>query len=408
MQRDPDMASTYDTWRALTSSSTSTPSSTLSAKPSKTSRRDEAPLPSTPRKKARCDSSYPRVSPGNPFRSPQKPSKQYTQTPLFPSRSIEMESTFDSDVSDEETPQQPHLQKTPVKKPANVPTTSPIPLYTPRTKARKRLRGEDVRTPPQAKLQRAPSQARSLGLLAQSPSRQNDKRTFSRIFSASQSHDNDEDVIGPSPSKNNQREFRPLFVAHDPESEIQNIEDDAMMFEPPSPVRTTSSLSTSPLPSLDNRVETSIQVDDADKLIKIKPYRRFRLAKEDDWHDDMDVMLPSMKQEVAPAPAQNDVQDAEHLSSLELRTLDHSISHGQRAMSEQRARTDQAVQGLFGNAGAATASSIVRRVGRAGLDTDEDVPSSLNDDIHDEDWASEASSADYGWGDGGMDTDDIE
>ena len=57
-------------------------------------------------------------------------------------------------------------------------------------------------------------------------------------------------------------------------------------------------------------------------------------------------------------------------------------------------------------------STVVQRQGRAGLDTEEDIPSeegdSDNEETHDDDWVSETSSVDYGWGDGGMDADDVE
>ena len=99
----------------------------------------------------------------------------------------------------------------------------------------------------------------------------------------------------------------------------------------------------------------------------------------------------------------------DHLTDLETHSLLKSMLHGKRAVSEQRARSYQMVQHLFSDDTSKPNSAIIQRQGRAGLDAEEDMaPPSENGGMHDDDWASESSSIDYGLGDGGMDSYDVE
>lgn len=403
MQRDPDMISTYDTWRALTES-TGAP-----GKPQKVPRREENHAPATPRKKQKYN--VPPVSPGNPFRSPPKPTKHYTKQAAFPSRNMEQDTTYESDVSEEDEHMQPNVTLTPMKPRPEAPSMSPMPLYTPRTKARKRLRGEDVRTPPHAKMQRIPSQSRALNLLARSPSsfKTEERRSFSRIFSGH--HDNQDNVIGPSPSKGTtHREFLPLFFHT--ETDVQEDDQD-MLSDPPSPAITASASPGTILPTpLSQNTETAVHVDeDANKCIKILPYRRFGSTKSHvSLHpDELDLNLPPVSSHDEQEVCHDETLWGDHLTDLETHSLRQSILHGKHAVSEQRARSHQMVQALFSNDTSKPNSAIVQRQGRAGLDTEEDMaPQSENESMHDDDWASETSSVDYGLGDGDMDRYDVE
>jgi len=403
MQRDPDMVSTYDTWRALSESTKA------SSKPQKVPREKDNHAPATPRKKQKFHA--PPVSPGNPFRSPQKPTKHYTKQGAFPSCNMEQDTTYESDVSEEDEPMQPYVALTPKKPSPAVSGTSPMPLYTPRTKARKRLRGEDVRTPPQAKMQRIPSQSRTLPLLAQSPSsmKTDERRSFSRILSGH--HDHQDDVIGPSPSKNAaHREFLPLFSQ--PDTHAQEHDHD-MLSDPASPAISASGthdpISPKPLSQL---TETAVHInDDTSKCIKILPYRRFGSTKSQaSLHpDELDLNLPRVPSHEEEEMGHDETVWGDHLTDLETHSLLKSMMHGKRAVSEQRARSDQLVQHLFSDDTSKPNSAIIQRQGRAGLDAEEDMaPPSENGSTHDDDWASESSSIDYGLGDGDMDSYDVE
>lgn len=403
MQRDPDMVSTYDTWRTLTESKGAPD------KPQKAPRKEQIQAPATPRKKQKYN--VPPVSPGNPFRSPQKPTKHYTKQAAFPSHTMEQDTTYESDVSEEDEPIQTNVVLTPEKPRSDVPSTSPMPFYTPRTKARKRLRGEDVRTPPQAKIQRIPSKSRTLNRLAQSPSsfKTEERRSLSRIFSGHD--DNRDDIIGPSPSKGaTHREFLPLFFQ--PETDVQEDDQD-MLSEPPTAAITASASheNISPKP-ISQSTETAVHVDeDTNKCIKILPYRRFGSTKSHvtSHPDELDFNLPREPSHDEQEVFHDEILWGDQLTDLETHSLMQSILHGKRAVSEQRARSHQTVQDLFSMDTSKPNSAIVQRQGRAGLDTDEDmVPLSENGSVHDDDWASETSSVDYGLGDGDMDRYDVE
>lgn len=422
MRRDPDMASTYDTWLALSGVS-------ASSSRSKRSGTEPQEAPRTPKKKKPQSLSAPSHSPGNPFRSPQKPAKSYTQAPTFPLRSLEATNTLsalraveneadESDVSDvdEALPNpQPHASQ-PSPTPTKVVTD--FTLYTPRTKARKRLRGEDVKTPPHSKMARSSSNPRQALLLAQSPraSQPDDsRRSFSRIFSGSQQA-LEADVLGPSPQKSNrQRGFKPLFHSDEP----------SLMAEEPFPSSPTQASvgadPTAEVPAL-HKVQpdpTSIQVDDEDQVqISVLPYMRYGSARDasrfhhDDDNDDGVLVLPTTDvADTAPVPEKDVLEGRDHLTQIETLSLQSPIRHGSRASYVHRTKSDQVAQALLTRDEASTtgqSESVVHRQGRSGLDVDEVDTEEWEDEVeHDDDWASEVSSADYGLGDGDMDDDDV-
>ncbi|WFD20057.1 hypothetical protein MCAP1_002301 [Malassezia caprae] len=421
MQRDPDMASTYDTWRALTRSGSSR---------SHTSRREAAgpprsDTPATPKKTKAAP--MPAPSPGNPFRSPQKPTKHYAQMPQFPLASHEVpaaEPESESDVSDMDV-EPAAAQTTPVQRtPKSLPTQ--LPLYTPRTKARKRLRGEDVTTPPHERLKRTASQTEHARLLAQSP-HTSSRRSMSRIFSGP-SHDLDTpagESYGPSPRKSQvPGGFLPLF--HSDSSTIPGAARAPLpeASEPPAVELVPATQTSAPerdadqgaaasgppsraTPSASAHQPAPMVVDvDGDAKIHVVPYRRydsFPLADQIDFDDNV-LALPHTELDHVEAPTEH-VVGADRLSHVESRTLSSPQKHAQRALHERRARNDEMVLGLVGHAEPPAAPGIPR-TGRSGLDVDEDVLSHPAED-DDDDWASEASSADYGLGDGGMDVTDV-
>lgn len=401
MQRDPDMSYTYDTWRELT----------RHAGPSRSRREVSGPPqpepPTTPKKGQKIK---PMMSPGNPFRSPQKPTKQYAQTPQFPLASHEVPAAApdsESDVSDMEVETAP-VQTTPKKAPAS--PLKALPLYTPRTKARKRLRGEDVTTPPHGRLKRNASQKQHVHLLAQSPREPTSRWSMSRLFRGP-SDDLDgsaDESYGPSPRKSqDQRGFCPMF------------ETPAVPMIPP-PIRATRVLVPSsqtsdavdtesgpaattqrpPVPlshPTDDTTVVDIGDDDHQTQIHVRPYRRFGSFASSDPEDVL--ALPSTSMDHYEEPTEHFV-GAERLSEMESMILTSPQKHAQRALQERRARNDEVVLRLVGHANPPT-SGIVR-TGRAGLDVDEDASQAWDDD-----WASETSSADYGLGDGGMDETDV-
>ena len=453
------MVSAYDAWRALSdvsAPSTSTKPLSLAEKRNRMDHpnqnkhdRDsrhvmvslQSPAPSTPRKKQKYELT-PHLSPGNPFRSPQKPTKHYEQMQTFPLCSTETNTTYESDVSEPEENEQPAPLETsatctPVKEASSLEPTS---LYfTPRTKARKRLRGEDALTPPNDKSFRGPSQNRTANALIQSPRAAQvfDRRSFSRIFSASHEQDHgrelesvqDEDILGPSPVKaDKQREFRPIFLpqATLPRSQ-ETVLDEDMPSAPTSPtLDATHSLESEPqaYSSHPHRQETALCVDnDAEKSIKILPYRRFGSAKSPDQEpDDADLNFlfayheeSENRADVGLESPDQVVQFGDRLTDIESHTLTQAVLHGQRVTSKLRERSHRMVQDLFTphvSGSQSRISTVVQRQGRAGLDTEEDIASEEGDsdhkEIHDDDWVSEASSVDYGWGDGDMDADDVE
>lgn len=430
MQRDPDMASTYDTWRALTSSSGSSRSHSSRREAAGSSRSEP---PTTP-KKHKAASAVPAPSPGNPFRSPQKPTKHYAQKPQFPLASQEVPTAAaatapesESDVSDMDVEpaalQTTHVQRTPKK----AMPTSPLPLYTPRTKARKRLRGEDVTTPPHGRLKRTASQTQHARLLAQSP-HASSRRPMSRIFSGPH-HDLDapeEESLGPSPRKSQTvGGFFPLFQSTatskipesthtqaPPEAGVELVPssqadvsmdlgaDDTVSAAPVLPDRMA------PLPAPHAPHPTVVDVD-GEAHIHVLPYSRYGAPSRADADDLEDALaLPHTEVHRVEVPTEHLV-GADRLSHMESMTLHSPQKHAQRALQERRARNDEMVLGLIGYADPPAASSGIARIGRSGLDADEDEQVPINEDVPDDDWASEASSADYGLGDGAMDETDV-
>jgi len=424
MQRDPDMASTYDTWRALTRSSGSSRSHT--------SRREAAgpphsDPPETPKKNKAA--SAPAPSPGNPFRSPQKPTKHYAQMPQFPLASHEVPAAApesESDVSDMDV-DPTAAQTTLVKQTPNRLPSPPLPLYTPRTKARKRLRGEDVTTPPHGRLKRTTSQTEHARLLAQSP-HTSSRRTMSRIFSGP-SHDLDApagESYGPSPRKSQGRgDFLPLF--HGNASTIPEDTRVSLTEAPTTPAVESVPATQANGPEWDsgqgasatsgppNRAAPSasahrpgptvVDVDDNAK-IHVLPYSRydsFPLADPSELDDDA-LALPHTELDRLEAPTEH-VIGADRLSYMESMSLSSPQKHAQRALQGRRERNDNMVLGLVGHAELPAVHGIAR-TGRSGIDADEDVLAHPGDH-DDDDWASEASSADYGLGDGGMDETDV-
>lgn len=427
MQRDPDMASTYDTWRALTRSSGSSRSHASRHEAAGPPRTD---FPTTPKKSKAAP--VPVASPGNPFRSPQRPTKHYAQMPQFPLASHEVPDSApdsESDVSDMDV-EPAAAETTPVKRTPNGLPPPPPPLYTPRTKARKRLRGEDVTPPSHGRLKRTVSQTQHARLLAQSPP-VSSRRPMSRIFSRS-NHDLDEpedESYGPSPRKPQaQGGFLPLF--HGDSSSIPGVTRSPPTEAPAVPAtelvpatQIGSSLESgasqdSPaasgptdrmVPSVGTQQPAPTVVDvDGDAKIHVLPYSRYessRLADPDDWGEDA-LALPRTELDRFEAPTEH-VIGADRLSHMESMTLTSPQKHAQRALQERRARKDEMVQDLVGHAEPPAAALGIARTGRSGLDADEDVPSHIENSDEDDDWASEASSADYGLGDGGMDETDV-
>lgn len=442
------MASIYDTWRALTHATSS-----RKARRDPPPARSGEPAPPTTPKKQKHTTSLPAPSPGNPFRSPQKPSRVYVQAAGFPLRSNEAPATsaegYESDVSEAEAPPSAPA-RTPTKPPAPAPAPDAPdapdawPLYTPRTKARKRLRGEDVRTPPHAKTSRTALSTRP-SALTQSPARADqERRPFARIVSGSAPSAPPADELGPSPQKSApQREFRPLFrtssssapLAVDSDDDVA-MEDggasplgalnasqpdlDAPLAPRPALPRTASTT------SLDLGAEASpprrghadgtrvaplgvLDDEDGTARVTLQPYQRYGSARERAQRPPADdtmalpVQAPAAPEDAAPAP-----HEAVDMSALSIRS---PTMQGQRVVEGRRARVDQLAQELLAGEparDASAAATAVPRRGRAGLDVEENAGGAGDSDADtDDDWASEASSAEYGWGDGDMDPADV-
>lgn len=254
---------------------------------------------------------------------------------------------------------------------------------------------------------------------------------MSRIFSRS-NHDLDEpedESYGPSPRKPQaQGGFLPLF--HGDSSSIPGVTRSPPTEAPAVPAtelvpatQIGSSLESgasqdSPaasgptdrmVPSVGTQQPAPTVVDvDGDAKIHVLPYSRYessRLADPDDWGEDA-LALPRTELDRFEAPTEH-VIGADRLSHMESMTLTSPQKHAQRALQERRARKDEMVQDLVGHAEPPAAALGIARTGRSGLDADEDVPSHIENSDEDDDWASEASSADYGLGDGGMDETDV-
>lgn len=490
IQRHPEVASTYDTWRAISKASGDAPRSRK--------RRAEASsapaAPSTPvkvRKPAPPSPANPFRSPGrrppapggpsgagpsrNPFRSPQKPQPTYSS----PARARRAPAPpADSDISDDDdgAPSMLVPGSAPVASPEAAPAARAAPApprhYTPRTKARKRLRGEDVRTPPSAKRQGASMSQASL-LLAPSP-RGSSAPAKRRIFSAprasleerasspedpSQSISADEDMIGPSPQRPRPRidmlggatrEFRPLFrttsqdvssvgwplpVAQSGDSDAEEPQDDLGSAQAdPAEEKATPSGHASPQVPASQPAEEDLALDleepgelgTAPPRISVRPYRRYGSARAqrspEASDEEFDALVWSVSQgtEADGAAPEADMSDgAEALPGLTGLSLHSPVRHMQRATERQRERADALVHGLLDeddvpeenvpSTGVAP-HRLFRRAGRSGLDVEEDESGAHHGDgsaLSDDAWASEASSADYGLGDGEMDATDV-
>lgn len=399
--QNPEIASTYDTWRALSAATTTArpPSkASTSASPADASMR--AP-PTTPQKRQKT---IPMSTSDNPFRSPKKPTPSYVKSPSFPSKVVQ-ETPYDSDMSDDEpasltVPQ----QRTPSK-------SQPPPVFaafTPRTKARKRLRGEDVRTPPRPGLQRTESQVRS-ALLAHSP------QAKRRIFSAPQaSLDSippaDDEILGPSPRKpkTNERNFRPLFrtasaqdthLLRTPEKSpaqpsVSSQNSHATLSPTPATSQTSATTQVPPIAPGAQTLELDDDEDEA-RTVHVLPYQRYGSARRtvhDEW-DEMDALeFPSTRHSTGQAEPSSPLT----MDNLSLVSPAH---HTARADAARRQRNEELTHALFHEETHIPAPIHAR----ADVDPDETLRATGSDD----DWASEASEGEYGLGDGEMDSDDI-
>ena len=338
----------------------------------------------------------------NPFRSPQKPTPSYTKSPSFPSKVVQ-EAPYDSDMSDDEAAAPPMpQQRTPSK-------AQPQPIFaafTPRTKARKRLRGEDVRTPPRPGLQRTDSQIRS-ALLARSP------QAKRRIFSAPEaSLDSippaDDEILGPSPRKPkpHERNFRPLFRTTSAQDTVLRTPEKSPAQPPassqnshatlsPTPATSQTSATTQVPPIAPGAHMLELEDDDEARTVHVLPYQRYgsaRRAAHDEW-DELDALeFPSARHTAGTATPSSPLT-MDHLS------LVSPAHHTQRADAARRQRNEELTHALF-HEEVQIPSSIHAR---ADIDPDETLHAAGSDD----DWASEASEGEYGLGDGEMDSDDI-
>ena len=308
-------------------------------------------------------------------------------------------------MSDEEAPPAPEVQKTPSKPRTPQPTFA---AFTPRTKARKRLRGEDVRTPPGARMRRTDSQSRS-ALLAQSP------QAKRRIFSAPQasldesipqSQNDADEILGPSPRKpaSIDRNFRPLFrssSSQDPlprspeKSPIQPTPSSQNSYATlsPTPATTQTSASTQVPPIAPGAQTLELDDEPGVRSVQVLPYQRYGSARRsvhDEW-DEMDALDYTLPRHFEQASENSSPLPMEELS------LVSPARHTQRADTARRQRNDQLARAVFMEQ---RAEEPVHA--RADLDPDDTLRANSDDD-----WASEASEGEYGLGDGEMDDCDI-
>ncbi|PKI83953.1 hypothetical protein MVES1_002189 [Malassezia vespertilionis] len=404
MQRNPDMALTYDTWHAL-SQAKGAPKPPK--KEIKEARRTAMPAPPTtptkPRKTIQVQ------SPGNPFRSPSTPQRTYKKKNDF--------AACDSDLSEPET-----SPKRAVPTPTKPKKTPPqIFAYTPRTKARKRLRGEDVRTPPHARLPRYDVQSRASLLLAQSPSKRAEEeegpQAKRRIFSSRDTplEIPNYDAFGPSPRKRTQasaRGFRPFFrtastadVPASPQMEMDVCEEAAPSSQsipqtPFSPTQTSQTSATTQVP-LPASSALALDVETNGASVMVLPYQRFGSVRtrrgQLEEHDALDALEWAVRQAQNEEAQNEEAQEPVHeivlpdLDEIEYLSLVSPKRYGQRAEIARRQRAAQLVE------------EVVAEDTTSGID----CGASESDDHHDDDWASETSSVEYGLGDGEMDSADV-
>lgn len=395
MQRHPEISSTYDTWRALSEATSAKPRREKKTSASEGAMAAPPTTPTKPRKYTMV------ASPKNPFRSPQKPRREYERAPEFPSALVEAEA-YESDMSDEEAKPK---QRTPVKAAAAATPQSSM-LFTPRTKARKRLRGEDVRTPPSARIKRTDSQARAL--LAQSPPKDEAPHAKRRIFSAPQaSLDSDipmetaDEVFAPSPRKGAQdtRSFRPLFrtastaersPAASPERPVASSQ--ASYATP----QTSQTSATTQAPAVAPGAQT-LQLDDDTPdgaAIMVLPYQRFGSARTRPAHEDERDEIDALHYSLPTHDLSDDDTPMPTLTGIEGLSLVSPARHTQRAALRRREKNTRLTDGLF------DADTTITEPVHARGDLDADEADS-------DEWASEASEGEYGLGDGEMESVDI-
>ena len=396
--RDEEAAAAYDTWRALggekRESSSKTRPTPHEVKPS--------PQPvSDPFRSPRKDPGKgipPNIptNPSNPFRSPHRDSKRTAPRPSTspgnPFRSPNKVQTHDSDMSSDDEPEQV-LQRGRLSASVDEPEVPSAPVavtprkrthtvaYTPRTKARRLLRGDDVQTPPKGS-------PRPKSILL-SP-----KNVRSGLF---RTNSGNVDEFGPSPRKRTdtqgQRGFLPLLRAPSVNSTQMDIEE-AEVSDADSPVERAQSPAAeqeeNPQPKFrPGPVSDELEING--HRISVLPYRPFGSVR-DTRADSDDDYVPEPESPPEPEPQEL------HFDGLVLRS---PVYQGARAAAQARARDDRVLHSLI--EADDEPQEAFRRVGRTGLEVDEDEVRSGSDE-----WASEVSSADYGWGDGAMDEQDIE
>lgn len=394
--RDEEAAAAYDTWRALGGEKRES-----SSKTRPTPQEVKPPPQADPLRSPRKDPGKRRpphipTSPSNPFRSPHRDSKRTAPRPLTspgnPFRSPKKEQTHDSDMSSDDEPEQ-ILQRGRLSAPVDEPEAPSAPVavtprkrthtiaYTPRTKARRLLRGDDVQTPPKGS-------PRHKSILL-SP-----KNVRSGLF---RTNSGSVDEFGPSPRKRTdtqgQRGFLPLLRPPSVSSTQMDIEE-AEVSDAGSPEERVRS----PPAEQEEDPEPKFRPGPAsDELeinghrISVLPYRPFGSVRDSRACSDDDC-VPEPAYPPEPEPQEL------HFDGLVLRS---PVYQGARAAAQARARDDRVLHSLI--EADDEPPEAFRRVGRAGLEVDEDEVRSDS-----EEWASEVSSADYGWGDGAMDEQDIE
>ncbi|WFC98468.1 hypothetical protein MYAM1_001196 [Malassezia yamatoensis] len=401
---NPEIASSYDTWRALnemSGSSRASQSSTKRASSGSHSRKFETP--STPQKRKKKVAA---ASPENPFRSPHKQPANYSKVPEFPS-CIKQEPSYESDMSDEEPLQ---TKRSDLKSPSKSPLRPSVAAFTPRTKARKRLRGELIQTPPSRRAQRLDNLSRQ-NLLTKSP------QTKRAIFAATETalDDNpldvsDQEVFGPSPQKplEQMRKFRPLFRASGA-NENRMIESpeksptgpfnssqttQATLQSTPEATQTSATSQVPPVAPGSQLLELDDE-QDAVHSIHILPYRRYGNARQMTYNsrDEMDALDFSLTH-VAEASGVSNA--ASQMQDLSLVSPGHPTS---RAEALRRQRNEQIITAIFHETSQQPTQTIYAR----NFDPDD----TLHAPHSDQDWASEPSEAEYGSGTGEIDADDI-
>ena len=403
IMRDAEAAAAYDTWHALSiekdrakdhdaplspkraavrSKPPQSPSNPFRS-PWKDNKRAHAPArPYNPLHSPRAKRTRPPPSPSNPFRSPRH------------STARESAAAQDSDISSDD---EQVLQRGPIAQrettqteetsaPAQ-PAATPrkrisTATYTPRTKARRMLRGDDVQTPPKRTPHVKP--------LA-SP------RANSCLFRAGSGAT---DEFGPSPRKRADQEvrgFRPMFHSQSvapppsepapkpaPEPDYMHDLQPESDFDADSEHGVSPSLAPTKSGSTVDDIE-AVSLDVDGHRVAVRPYRPFGTARA--RHSDK------------ATPPDSPTEPSSPVLRLGGLVLNSPVRQGARAAAQARARDERVLHSLIEVDD--EPPETFRRVGRSGLDVEEDAGDTSDG------WASEASSADYGWGDGAMDELDI-